>query len=54
MSTQPEIPVGIDSFAKLLFQGNVFVNKSTLIKKFLEASSGEVVFITRPRRWVKA
>ena len=54
MSTEPEIPVGTDNFAKLLSQGNVFVDKSMFIKEFLEASSGEVVLITRPRRWGKS
>ena len=54
MNIQPEIPVGTDNFAKLLSQGNVFVDKSMFIKEFLEASSGEVVLITRPRRWGKS
>ena len=54
MNTKPEIPVGTDSFAKLLLQSNVFVDKSMFIKEFLEASSGEVVLITRPRRWGKS
>ena len=54
MNTEPEIPVGTDNFAKLLSQGNVFVDKSMFIKEFLEASSGEVVLITRPRRWGKS
>ena len=54
MSIEPEIPVGTDNFAKLLSQGNVFVDKSMFIKEFLEASSGEVVLITRPRRWGKS
>ena len=54
MNTEPEIPVGTDNFAKLLSQGNVFVDKSMFIKEFLEASSGKVVLITRPRRWGKS
>ena len=54
MNTEPEILVGTDNFAKLLSQGNVFVDKSMFIQEFLEASSGEVVLITRPRRWGKS
>ena len=54
MNPQPEIPVGTDNFAKLLSQGNVFVDKSMFIQEFLEASSGKVVLITRPRRWGKS
>ena len=41
MNPQPEIPVGTDNFAKLLSQGNVFVDKSMFIQEFLEASSGK-------------
>ena len=54
MNIQPEIPVGTSNFAKLLFQGNIFIDKSMFIKEFLAASSGEVVLITRPRRWGKS
>ena len=54
MNTQPEIPVGTDSFDDLLLSGNIFVDKSMFIKEFLEASSGKVVLITRPRRWGKS
>ena len=54
MSTEPEIPVGTDSFDDLLLSGNVFVDKSMFIKEFLAASSGKVVLITRPRRWGKS
>ena len=54
MSTEPEIPVGTDNFDDLLLSGNIFVDKSMFIKEFLEASSGKVVLITRPRRWGKS
>ena len=54
MSTKPKIHVGTDSFAKLLSVSNVFVDKSLFIKEFLEESGGEVVLITRPRRWGKS
>ena len=54
MSTNPEINVGTDNFADLLLTSDVFVDKSMFIKEFLEASSGKVVLITRPRRWGKS
>ena len=54
MNTKPKIHVGTDSSAKLLSASNVFVDKRLLIKEFLEESSGEVVLITRPRRWGKS
>ena len=54
MSTKPKIRVGTDSFAKLLSVSNVFVDKSMFIQEFLEESGGEVVLITRPRRWGKS
>ena len=54
MNTSPEINVGTDKFADLLLTSDVFVDKSMFIKEFLEASSGKVVLITRPRRWGKS
>ena len=54
MSTEPEIRVGTDNFAKLLLKSNVFVDKSMFIKEFLEESVGDVALITRPRRWGKS
>ena len=54
MRTKPRIYVGTDSFAKLLLESNVFVDKSLLIQEFLEESGGDVVLITRPRRWGKS
>ena len=54
MNTKPAIRVGTDSFAKLLLKSNVFVDKSMFIKEFLEESGGDVVLITRPRRWGKS
>ena len=54
MNTEPEILVGTDNFDDLLLSGNIFVDKSMFIKEFLEASSGKVVLITRPRRWGKS
>ena len=54
MSNKPKIRVGTDSFAKLLSVSNVFVDKNLLSQEFLEESGGEVVLITRPRRWGKS
>ena len=54
MSNKPKIYVGTDSFAKLLSERNVFVDKSLFIQEFLEESGGDVVLITRPRRWGKS
>lgn len=54
MSDKPKIRVGTDSFAKLLLESNVFVDKSMFIQEFLEESSGDVVLITHPRRWGKS
>ena len=54
MSNKPKIYVGTDSFAKLLLESNVFVDKSLFIQEFLEESGGDVVLIARPRRWGKS
>ena len=53
MNTRPTIRIGTDDFAKLLLESNVFVDKSLLIQEFIE-DSGDVVLITRPRRWGKS
>ena len=53
MTTKPTIRIGTDDFAKLLLESTVFVDKSLFIQEFLE-DSGEVVLITRPRRWGKS
>ncbi|MEO1219613.1 MAG: AAA family ATPase, partial [Bacteroidota bacterium] len=50
---RPRICTGTSSFAKLLSEGDVFVDKSLFIKEFLE-SADEVSLITRPRRWGKS
>ena len=49
----PKILVGTDDFQKLLLESDVFVDKTLLIKEFVENSS-ETVLITRPRRWGKS
>ena len=53
MYTRPDIYLGTDDFAKLVLNSNVFVDKSLFVKEFLE-DNGDVVLITRPRRWGKS
>ncbi len=49
----PRMRVGTDDFKTLLFNSDVFVDKSLMIKELLE-DSGDVILITRPRRWGKS
>ncbi|MEM7055418.1 MAG: AAA family ATPase, partial [Bacteroidota bacterium] len=53
MNPKPQIHTGTDSFAELLSENNVFVDKSMFIQEFLEESGGKVALITLPRRWGK-
>ncbi len=46
------IPTGIKSFRKLREENYYFVDKTLIIKDFLERGS-KVTLITRPRRFVK-
>jgi len=52
-TSQPRILVGSDDFSKLLLKSDVFVDKSLLVKDIIE-DSGDVILITRPRRWGKS
>ncbi|WP_341758731.1 AAA family ATPase [Candidatus Tisiphia endosymbiont of Ditula angustiorana] len=52
-SKLPRLRVGTDDFKTLLLNSDVFVDKSLMIKELLE-DSGEVILITRPRRWGKS
>ncbi|MFU7502727.1 MAG: AAA family ATPase [Candidatus Tisiphia sp.] len=52
-SNSPRMRVGTDDFKTLLLNSDVFVDKSLMIKELLE-DSGEVILITRPRRWGKS
>ena len=49
----PKMRVGTDEFKTLLLNSEVFVDKSLMINEFLE-DSGDVILITRPRRWGKS
>ncbi len=49
----PKMRVGTDDFKTLLLNSEVFVDKSLMIKEFLE-DSGDVILITRPRHWGKS
>ena len=42
------LPVGVDNFEKLMTNGYYFVDKSLLIKDFLD-KKGDVSLFTRPR-----
>ncbi len=53
MQVMPKILVGSDDFGKLLLESDIFVDKTMLVKAFVENSS-ETVLITRPRRWGKS
>ncbi|MCC8399732.1 MAG: ATP-binding protein [Rickettsia endosymbiont of Platyusa sonomae] len=50
---QPTMLVGTDDFKKLLLKSDIFVDKSLMIKELLD-DSGDVILITRPRRWGKS
>ncbi|WP_341758558.1 AAA family ATPase [Candidatus Tisiphia endosymbiont of Ditula angustiorana] len=52
-SKLPKMLVGTDDFKKLLLNSNIFVDKSLLVKDIIE-DSGDVILITRPRRWGKS
>ncbi|MCZ6910460.1 MAG: AAA family ATPase [Rickettsia endosymbiont of Ixodes persulcatus] len=47
---RPRMLVGTDDFKKLLLNSDMFVDKSLLVKDIIE-DSGDVILITRPRRW---
>jgi hypothetical protein len=49
----PKMRVGDDDFKSLLFNSDIFVDKSLLVKEIIE-DSGSVILITRPRRWGKS
>ncbi|WP_342269619.1 AAA family ATPase, partial [Rickettsia endosymbiont of Orchestes rusci] len=49
----PRMRIGTDDFKTLLLNSDIFVDKSLMIKELLE-DSGEVILITRPRRWGKS
>lgn len=52
-SNLPIIRTGTDDFCKLLLNSTVFVDKSLFINDIIK-DSGDVVLITRPRRWGKS
>ena len=52
MTTQLQIPVGIDNFADLRLRNDVFVDKSMFIHEFLE-DSYYVPLVARPGGWGK-
>lgn len=46
------LPIGIDNFAKLRSNGYYYVDKSLMIRDFIEMQD-EVALIARPRRFGK-
>ena len=52
-SKQDVFPVVCDSFKRLTESGNVFADKTLLIKKILESKNKAFLF-TRPQRWGKS
>ena len=46
------LPIGVDSFEKLIMDGYYYVDKTLLVKQVLELK-GEVNLFTRPRRFGK-
>ena len=50
---KPQTAIGVSEFKKLVLHSTVFVDKSLLIKDFLE-DSGETLLMTFPRRWGKS
>lgn len=48
-----KIMLGTDDFYKLVVKGDIFVDKSLMIKELLENYS-EAILIARPRRWGKS
>ncbi|MEO1219539.1 MAG: AAA family ATPase [Bacteroidota bacterium] len=52
-SERPKICTGTSSFAEIVLESDVFVDKSLFIQEFLE-SGDTVSVITRPRRWGKS
>ena len=51
--TKPRIRIGTSDFRTLIINSDIFVDKSLLVKEFLE-DAGEVILISRPRRWGKS
>ncbi|HJD59294.1 MAG TPA: ATP-binding protein [Rickettsia endosymbiont of Omalisus fontisbellaquei] len=49
----PRMRTGTDDFKTLLLNSDIFVDKSLMINELL-GDSGEVILITRPRRWGKS
>jgi hypothetical protein len=51
--TMMDLPIGYDNFGDLIDRGLTFVDKSLLIKEFLDDKGTQVILITRPRRFGK-
>jgi hypothetical protein len=51
--TETKTAIGVTTFKKLVKESTIFIDKSLLIKEFIE-SPAEVLLITCPRRWGKS
>lgn len=52
MEVRKKLPIGIDDFRKLREKGFYYVDKTLMIKDFIEMQD-EVALIARPRRFGK-
>ena len=53
MTARKKLPIGIDSFEKIITDGFYYVDKTMLIKELL-LNWGEVNLFVRPRRFGKS
>ena len=51
--TEPKTAIGVNTFKKLVEESTIFIDKSLLIREFIE-NPAEVLLITCPRRWGKS
>ena len=47
------LPIGVDDYKDLIDEGYIYVDKTLVIKEFLDVKS-KVTLITRPRRFGKS
>jgi len=52
-SKKPRLPIGIDDYKNLIDENCIYIDKTLLIKEFLD-SGNEVTVVTRPRRFGKS
>ena len=52
-SKKPRLPIGIDDYKKLINGNYTYIDKTLLIKEFLD-NANKVTLVTRPRRFGKS